>query len=485
MDVRRRSSRSERFRWWFPRKKKKADSFKKLGEVSALSQSKQSPDEGEKDDHMDSSSSEMDPCIATGELRIFVGTWNVAGRSPVGSLAVDLDEWLNLKDSADIYVLGFQEIVPLKAKTIIGGENQTEATNWNLLIGRTLNDKYGCPWLTSMINPINSDNYHYTGNSESQGQPSFSRHSHTPIRNYGDLSTHSSRFKLIASKKMVGVFISVWIRTALLERYNISSVKVCSVACGIMGYLGNKGSVSVSMSIGGTSFCFVVAHLASGEKKGDEGKRNYQVSEIFRRTSFSRLPQDGNGCVPLTILGHDRIFWFGDLNYRLYLEDNLARQFIRKRDWRALQKFDQLQKELDDGGVFQGWREGDIEFAPTYKYSSTNCERYSGGVPSRVGEKQRTPAWCDRILWYGKGVEQISYFRSESKFSDHRPVSALFATKIEVVKRANRRAVAPEPVAPSAGNPSKTGQDKAETLLSLIVEGAEAFPNKQTYKANR
>jgi phosphatidylinositol-bisphosphatase len=38
---------------------------------------------------------------------IFVGTWNVAGRSPVGSLAVDLDEWLNLKSSADIYVLGY------------------------------------------------------------------------------------------------------------------------------------------------------------------------------------------------------------------------------------------------------------------------------------------------------------------------------------------------------------------------------------------
>ena len=39
-------------------------------------------------------------------FRIFVGTWNVAGRSPVGSLAVDLDEWLNLKDAADMYVLG-------------------------------------------------------------------------------------------------------------------------------------------------------------------------------------------------------------------------------------------------------------------------------------------------------------------------------------------------------------------------------------------
>lgn len=39
--------------------------------------------------------------------RIFVGTWNVAGRSPVGSLAVDLDEWLNPQDAADMYVLGY------------------------------------------------------------------------------------------------------------------------------------------------------------------------------------------------------------------------------------------------------------------------------------------------------------------------------------------------------------------------------------------
>ena len=39
--------------------------------------------------------------------RVFVGTWNVAGRSPVGSLAVDVDEWLNLKEAAAIYVLGY------------------------------------------------------------------------------------------------------------------------------------------------------------------------------------------------------------------------------------------------------------------------------------------------------------------------------------------------------------------------------------------
>ncbi|XP_022884052.1 type I inositol polyphosphate 5-phosphatase 4-like [Olea europaea var. sylvestris] len=462
-------SRTIRLPRWFSRKHKGADPF----QLSVIS------DGGEEnDDYMDGvadGSSEMDPCISTNELRVFIGTWNVAGRSPVGSLAVDLDEWLNLKDAADIYVLGFQEIVPLKAKTVIGAEDPREATNWNLLIGKTLNNKYGCPWLTPLMNPITAENNRNDGIPNSERQPSISGRTTTPMRG------QQSKYKLMASKKMVGVFISVWMRGELIEKYNIAGVKVCSVACGIMGYLGNKGSVSISMSIDGTSFCFIAAHLASGEKKGDEGRRNHQVSEIFRRTYFPRLPEDGDNLLPLTILGHDRIFWFGDLNYRLYLEDNMARHFIRQQDWIALQKFDQLQRELDDGGVFQGWKEGNIEFAPTYKYSSSNCNRYSGAIPSRAGEKQRTPAWCDRILWYGKGVRQLSYFRSESKFSDHRPVSALFCTRIEVVKSGNPRF----PTIPTTflpRTPSKNhGQERAtgevpSTLLSLIVRDVEVSP---------
>ncbi|KAG6396001.1 hypothetical protein SASPL_142135 [Salvia splendens] len=374
-------------------------------------------DEEDSTDNSAVYSTETDPCAANDELRVFVGTWNVAGRSPVGSLVVHLDEWLNIRnDAVDIYVLGLQEIVPLKAATVIGAEDPTEATNWNQLIGDTLNNKYGgsCPWLQPMVHPINtSDDVPPISNRDSPQTTPF------PAKD-------SDRYRLMANKKMVGVFISVWMRRELLKRYDVSGVKVCSVACGIMGFMGNKGSVSVSMSIGGASFCFIAAHLASGEKKGDEGRRNYQVAEIFKRTCFQRLPEDGDKLHPLTILGHDsRIFWFGDLNYRLYLEDNLARQLIKEQDWRSLQQFDQLRRELERGGVFQGWREGNIEFAPTYKYSSYNCNRYSGGLPSRAGEKQRTPAWCDRILWYGKGVKQLSYFRSEIKFSDHRPVNEM------------------------------------------------------------
>ncbi|KAM7508085.1 hypothetical protein LguiA_018538 [Lonicera macranthoides] len=471
MDNKKHKSRTRRLKRWFTRKHKIPDL------LSQLSDSGEDEDDESMDDFSDMSM-EMEPCIAINELRIFVGTWNVAGRSPVGSLAEDLDEWLNLKEDADIYVLGFQEIVPLIARTVIGAEDPTEASNWNMLIGKTLNDKFGCPWLTPMLNPINSENYHYRGNSEPGRRFSVSGETSIPIKGQEGEPNQSGRYKLVASKKMVGVFISVWMKKALLKRYCVSSVKVCSVACGIMGYLGNKGSVSVSMSIEGTSFCFIAAHLASGEKKGDEGRRNHQVSEIFKRTTFTRLPRDGDTLHPLTILGHDKIFWCGDLNYRLYLKDDLARRLIKKNDWRALQVFDQLQRELDDGGVFQGWKEGNIEFAPTYKYSSTNCNRYSGGLPSRAGEKQRTPAWCDRILWYGKGVKQLSYVRSESKFSDHRPVSALFSTQIEVFKLANPRVV-PLPLDVPITVPleltvqGKADEEARSTLVSLIVEDRE------------
>ncbi|XP_047337110.1 type I inositol polyphosphate 5-phosphatase 4-like [Impatiens glandulifera] len=450
--------------WWFRKKrkhKKRSDPFY-LGLVT---------DGGEDHDNDEFvsnsiSSTANDPCPSINELKVFVGTWNLGGRSPSGCSATDIDEWLNLKDAADIYIIGFQEIVPLVARNVIGTEDLTVATNWSMLIGQTLN-------------PTTSDGYQYLGVSHSDKKDKVNRRFWaTPGRNQSkdqNMEKYQySRYKLIASKKMVGIFVSVWIKREIDIRYHVSNVRFCSVACGIMGRLGNKGSVSVSLSIEGTTFCFIVAHLASGEKKGDEGRRNHQVSEIFKRTSFPRLSRDNGDFHPPTILGHDRIFWFGDLNYRLYLEDNSARQLIKKEDWMALQKFDQLRKELEDGGTFHGWKEGNIEFAPTYKYSSSNCNRYSGGLPSKAGEKQRTPAWCDRILWYGKGVKPLSYFRGESKFSDHRPVSALFMTQIEDVQSQNAKVVPyQQPILPdiTSSKLAKSGNKEdgsSRTLMTLL-----------------
>lgn len=42
---------------------------------------------------------------------------------------------------------------------------------------------------------------------------------------------------------------------------------------------------------------------------------------------------------------------------------------------------------------------------------------------------------CDRILWYGSGLNQLSYVRGESRFSDHRPVYSLFSVEVDSVYR--------------------------------------------------
>lgn len=102
-------------------------------------------------------------------------------------------------------------------------------------------------------------------------------------------------------------------------------------------------------------------------------------------------------------------------------------------DWKALLEKDQLQIEQREGHVFKGWNEGKIDFAPTYKYQK-NSDFYTGGnLQSK--EKRRTPSWCDRILWYGKGLKQLSYGRGESKLSDHRPVYSVFMAEVDMLNR--------------------------------------------------
>ncbi|KAG2665508.1 hypothetical protein I3760_15G011100 [Carya illinoinensis] len=509
------------------------------------------------------------------EVRICVGTWNVGGKLPPDDL--DIDDWLNNNEPADIYVLGLQEIVPLNAGNIFGAEDSRPVPRWENIIRETLNrirpketniKSFSDPPSPSKYKPSDDipdieeeiflesdsdvgDEVHpldeesndfdegkdrsiteqttyvnsgvsdcpgsailgFPGEEELQGQFSspkrldrlnclrteHSENVETPVaRHSGKLTkilsgseriglswpepplnllsqrvlerpnsfrsvksfkapksftTYSSfksttnevppqiallaeidlksllkrkrrsPFVRIVSKQMVGIFLTIWVRRSL--RRHIRNLKVSTVGVGVMGYIGNKGSISVSMSIHQTFFCFICTHLTSGEKDGDELKRNTDVHEILRRTRFHSVSDSG---LPGGIHNHERIIWLGDLNYRINLPYEKTQELISNKEWSKLVEKDQLVQELKKGRAFDGWSEGTLRFPPTYKYE-INSEKYYGEDP-KAG--RRTPAWCDRVLSYGKGLKLLSYRRTELKLSDHRPVTATYMAEVEV-----------------------------------------------------
>lgn len=448
------------------------------------------------------------------DYRIFAATWNVGGRAPPGSLS--LDDWLRTSPPADIYVLGFQEIVPLNAGNVLGAEDNGPARKWVSLVRRTLNSLPGssgsgslqtpspAPYLvaemdadfersTTQNNPsfFHRRSFH-SGLSRSMrvdgdllagpgpgparlerrysvndrvmygSRPSdyeancqwgagqlvdeddggggespvtvFSPMSHgygnapPPMEECNGSARGLARYCLVASKQMVGLFLMIWARKEM--KNDIRNLKVSCVGRGLMGYLGNKGSISISMALHQTSFCFVCSHLTSGQKDGDEHRRNSDVLEILKKTRFPRVCGQYERS-PETILEHDRIIWLGDLNYRIALSYRSVKALVEMRNWKALLEKDQLTREQRGGRVFPGWNEGRIYFPPTYKYSN-NSDKYAGEDMNQK-EKKRTPAWCDRILWYGRGLSQLSYVRGESRFSDHRPVYSMFIAEVESI----------------------------------------------------
>ncbi|CAN1258582.1 Type I inositol polyphosphate 5-phosphatase 10 [Linum perenne] len=336
-------------------------------------------------------------------FRIFVATWNVGGKSPHSGL--NLDDVLQVHNQADIYVLGFQEIVPLNAGNVLGAEDSEPAAKWLALINLSLNKSYA------------------VGSNIASAAAAA-------------LGTRQMRYSLIVGKQMVGIFLTVWMKKELVQ--HVGHLRVSYISRGIMGCLGNKGCISVSMSFHQTTFCFICSHLASGEKEGDELRRNLDVIEILKNTQFPRICKSPYTNLPERIIQHDRIIWLGDLNYRIALNYSETRKLVERNDWNALFDKDQLKIEREKGRVFKGWKEGKIYFAPTYKYS-WDSDIYAGETVDSKN-KRRTPAWCDRILWHGDGMQQMSYVRKEYRFSDHRPVCATFLVDVEVVEIASRKA---------------------------------------------
>lgn len=85
----------------------------------------------------------------------------------------------------------------------------------------------------------------------------------------------------------------------------------------LISYSSLQGSVSVSMSIYQTFFCFICSHLTSGEKEADAVKRNTDVHEIHRRTHFNAFSRIG---LPKSIHDHEWVYLPIKQAFLLYLQ---------------------------------------------------------------------------------------------------------------------------------------------------------------------
>lgn len=228
-----------------------------------------------------------------------------------------------------------------------------------------------------------------------------------------------AKYVKVEKVRLVGMLLII-----LIKEKHISHVRnvVCdTVGTGIMGKMGNKGGVAIRFDLHSTSLCFVNSHLAAHVEEYE--RRNQDFRDICNRMRFQQLNQQAK-----SIKDHDHIYWLGDLNYRITELDPISvKKMVEDNNFGTVLEFDQLRQQHRNNQVFVGYTEGIINFKPTYKYDPGTDNWDSS-------EKNRAPAWCDRIFWRGESITQLAYRSHPAlNISDHKPVSATFNSFIKII----------------------------------------------------
>ncbi|XP_007484876.2 synaptojanin-2 isoform X2 [Monodelphis domestica] len=340
-------------------------------------------------------------------VRIAMGTWNVNGGKQFRSNLLgtgELTDWLldspklsgatEFQDDsspADIFAVGFEEMVELSAGNIVNAST-TNRKMWG-----------------------------------EQLQKAISR---------------SHRYILLTSAQLVGVCLYIFVRPYHVPF--IRDVAIDTVKTGMGGKAGNKGAVGIRFQFHSTSFCFICSHLTAGQSQVKE--RNEDYKEITQKLSFP---------MGRSVFSHDYVFWCGDFNYRIDLTYEEVFYFVKRQDWKKLLEFDQLQLQKSSGKIFKDFHEGTINFGPTYKYdvgseaydTSDKCRtpawtdrvlwwRKKHPLDKTAGElnlldndlnvdSKIKHTWSPGALMY--------YGRAELQASDHRPVLAVVEVEVQEV----------------------------------------------------
>ncbi|KAL2912017.1 hypothetical protein HK105_208510 [Polyrhizophydium stewartii] len=338
-----------------------------------------------------------------GDVHVLILTWNIDSRKPTDLDSGDAEDRRFLKDllsvnrEADIIVVGFQELVDLESKSETARQLFKGAANSQAHLDQRVR-----MWQDRLMQEL---------------QEAIPDESYT----------------VLECRQLVGLFQCVFVRSAVTSI--ITGVQVSMVKTGLGGYHGNKGSICTRFLWRDTPMCFVNCHLAAHQSH--TSARNSDIAHILKETAFPKVAGEGlwmRGGDGTMVFDHEAIFWSGDLNYRIDATRQVVIEKINQSDWPALWENDQLLRQKLGNPSFglRDFEEGPLSFAPTFKYNR-NSAQYD------TSEKQRIPAYCDRILWRGPYVTQQFLVRGECKLSDHRPVASGFRVQVKQINHAHRR----------------------------------------------
>lgn len=327
------------------------------------------------------------------QIRVFCGTWNLHAKLPTASL----QQWIT-RNQYHIIAIGSEECGATIAKSVVFPSKKL----WQDLVQATLGASY----------------------------------------------------TLVASHALAAIHNMVFVHHTLLPL--IRDVQSDAIATGIGNQLGNKGGVGIAFSAGGTSFAFVNAHFEAHQHNVEKRNASFHkintelrlqpvryIPGVNHVTSLSKMRTSRasvhmyRGNVGKRLLSElfDRVFWYGDLNYRINGTRKMVDTLIKDQNHAVLYFNDQLQREMRENNVFPNFHEGPLNFLPTYKFDK-NSDQYDSS------SKQRIPSWTDRVLYLSnenhQDIEVIRYTSEmQLQSSDHRPVTAVFLVNITLVVEAS------------------------------------------------
>lgn len=226
------------------------------------------------------------------------------------------------------------------------------------------------------------------------------------------------KYMVMWSGQLGGVALFFFVKESQVKY--ISNVECSFKKTGLGGVSANKGAIAVSFKFSDTAMCFVSSHFAAGLTNIEERHHNYK--SLIKGIQFSKNRR---------IQNHDAIIWLGDFNYRIDLTNEQVKPLILQKMYGKIFEFDQLNQQMANGESFPFFSEQEINFPPTYKFDK-------GTKIYDTSEKQRIPAWTDRILFLSMQnlIQPLKYNSCQDLiFSDHRPVYGIFKITVKIINQ--------------------------------------------------